>query len=101
MILERTGIAAYFDAIVDGDSVTKAKPDPEVFRLGADRLHMPYETCVVFEDSQAGLEAAKAVNMFAIGLGMPENLPDADVVYRNLLELEVERFFPRDGEVGE
>lgn len=93
MILDRTGIAAYFDAIIDGNSVSKAKPDPEVFKLGADKLNLPYQACVVFEDSQAGLEAAKAIGMLAIGIGEAANLTDADIVYRNLKEIEVDHYF--------
>lgn len=93
MILDRTGISSYFDTIVDGNSVSKAKPDPEVFQLGADKLNTPYNQCAVFEDSQAGLEAAKAVQMFAIGIGEADNLPDADIVYRNLEELDIDKYF--------
>lgn len=93
MILDRTGIAAYFDTIVDGNSVSKAKPDPEVFKLGADKLNLPYQACVVFEDSQAGLEAAKAIGMLAIGIGEAANLTEADIVYRNLKEIEVDHYF--------
>lgn len=93
LILDRTGISSYFDAIVDGNSVSKAKPDPEVFKLGADKLNVPYRACAVFEDSQAGLEAAKAAEMLAIGIGEAGNLTQADIVYRNLKEIEVDKYF--------
>lgn len=80
MILEGLRITKYFDAIVDGTMVTKAKPDPEVFLLGAEILGLPAEKCVVFEDSTAGIQAAKRAGMGAVGIGSQENLPEADMV---------------------
>lgn len=59
LILGKLGIAEMFDAIVDGNSVFKAKPDPEVFQKGAEMLGLSPDECVVFEDSQAGIEAAR------------------------------------------
>ncbi len=93
IILNNVGLTPYFDEIVDGNSVSKAKPDPEVFTQGAQRLGVPYEDCAVFEDSLAGLQAAKAVNMLAVGIGTRENLPAADVIYPSLKEFEIEKFF--------
>ncbi|GIN72063.1 beta-phosphoglucomutase [Bacillus sp. J14TS2] len=93
MILENVGITSFFDVIVDGNAVSKAKPDPEVFTIGADQLNVPYEQCVVFEDSQAGLEAAKAVGMLALGVGQGQDLPQADVVYSTLKKFPVEVYF--------
>ncbi len=83
-ILEKTGILPYFDVIVDGNEVTAAKPDPEVFVLGAQKLNVKPENCVVFEDAHAGVQAAKAANMRCIGIGTKENLPLADVVFENV-----------------
>lgn len=60
LILEKTGIADMFDAIVDGNSVSKAKPDHEIFLKGAELLSLKPQDCAVFEDSQAGIEAARA-----------------------------------------
>ena len=93
IILNNVGLTPYFDEIVDGNSVSKAKPDPEVFTQGAQRLGVPYEDCAVFEDSLAGLQAAKAVNMLAVGIGTRENLPAADVIYPSLKEFKIENFF--------
>ena len=93
IILKNVGLTEYFDEIVDGNSVSKAKPDPEVFTQGAERLGVAYEDCAVFEDSLAGLQAAKSVNMLAVGIGTRENLPVADVLYPSLKEFEVEKFF--------
>ncbi|MBS4196770.1 beta-phosphoglucomutase [Lederbergia citri] len=93
IILKNVGIKSYFDVIVDGNSVSKAKPDPEVFTLGADTLGVSYEECVVFEDSQAGLEAAKIAGMLAIGVGQEKDLTKADVVYSSLEDFDIERYF--------
>lgn len=69
IILERTGLYKYFDAIVDGNDVSSAKPDPEVFLLGAERLGLKPEECIVFEDAQAGIEAAIAGGMKVVAVG--------------------------------
>ena len=78
LILERLNIAALFDAVIDGNVVSKAKPDPEVFLKCAAALGIAPEHCVVFEDALAGIEAARAGGMLAIGVGKPEQLPGAD-----------------------
>ncbi|MCR2822223.1 beta-phosphoglucomutase [Lederbergia panacisoli] len=93
IILKNVGIEEYFDVIVDGNSVSKAKPDPEVFTLGAETLGISYDECVVFEDSQAGLEAAKIAGMLAIGVGQEKDLTNADVVYSTLKDFDIERYF--------
>ena len=76
-ILERIGLIDKFDSIVDGTKITKAKPDPQVFTKAADEMNEKYENCVVFEDSQAGIDAALAAGMKAIAVGKPENLKNA------------------------
>lgn len=86
LILERLHIKNYFDFIVDGTLVKKAKPDPEVFTLSADRLGIPYKKCVVFEDSAAGIQAAKTAGMTAVGIGTRKNLPMADYICSNVGE---------------
>ena len=80
LILERLDIKKYFDVIIDGTLVSKAKPDPEVFEKAADKLGIPYDECIVFEDSAAGIQAAKMAGMKAVGIGKKENLPMADMV---------------------
>ena len=87
IILERLCITHIFDAIIDGNSVSKAKPDPEVFLKGAAALGLAPEYCVVFEDALAGIEAAKAGGMFAIAVGKPELLPGADRYIYSLAEM--------------
>lgn len=90
-ILNHLGITDLFDVIVDGNHVTKAKPDPEVFKLGADKLGIDYSDCVVFEDSIAGLEAAKRLDMHTIGIGKKNQLPLADYVFEDLSSLNYKK----------
>ena len=78
LILEKLRITNLFDAVIDGTKVTKAKPDPEVFLKGAEELGLQASECVVFEDAEAGVAAAHNAGMIAIGIGSPENLPQAD-----------------------
>ena len=80
LILDRLNLTSYFDAIVDGKSVSKAKPDPEVFLKGAEDLGLQPAECLVFEDAQAGVDAAKNGNMPCVGIGAEENLKGADYV---------------------
>jgi beta-phosphoglucomutase len=80
IILTKTGLLEWFDLIIDGNKVSKSKPDPEVFLKGASGLGFLPTECIVFEDAQAGVEAAKAGNMKAIGIGDQEMLVQADKV---------------------
>ena len=68
-ILEKAKIIHYFDAIVDGNDVSNAKPDPEVFLQGANKVNDSAKNCIVFEDSVAGIQAANIANMTSIGIG--------------------------------
>lgn len=69
VILEKTGLMPYLDKISCGLDTTKSKPDPEVFLVAAKKLELPPGECLVVEDSQAGIEAAKAGNMTSLGVG--------------------------------
>jgi beta-phosphoglucomutase len=89
LILQRLGIANLFDVIIDGNKVSKAKPDPEVFLRAASELNIPPTSCVVFEDAEAGIEAALHAKMGVVGIGKPAILKDADMVVRGLLQLVV------------
>lgn len=68
-ILEKTGILPLFDAIVDGNDVSNAKPDPEVFLIAAQQLGVTTNDSIVFEDSVAGIQAANIAHMTSIGIG--------------------------------
>ena len=87
IILRNLGIRPLFDAVIDGNQVSRSKPDPEVFLLGARTLGVAPDACVVYEDAAAGVEAAKAGGMRAVGIGHPEYLPGADLVVPGLYAL--------------
>ena len=80
VIMEKTSLVHYFDVIVDGNLITKAKPHPEVFELGARMLRTYPPYCVVFEDAVAGIEAAHKAGMKCIGIGSSDVLHEADLV---------------------
>jgi beta-phosphoglucomutase len=83
-IVGRLGIRRLFDAVVDGSEVERTKPDPEVFLLCARRLGLEPRHCVVFEDAEAGVAAAHAGGMRAVGIGSPRALGAAEIVVPRL-----------------
>jgi beta-phosphoglucomutase len=83
-ILERLQLTPFFDAIIDGNKTSRAKPDPEVFLKGAEALQVNPEYCVVFEDAEAGVEAALAAGMKCVGIGSPQILSKAHLVVSGL-----------------
>ncbi len=90
-ILEKTNILHWFDAIIDGTKTQKAKPDPEVFLLGAKAVGVKPKQCVVFEDAEAGIEAAIAAGMRCIGIGDEKILHKANFVIPGLHEMNLEK----------
>lgn len=68
-ILKGIGLDTYFDAVADGNQITKSKPDPEVFLLAAKLVGINPADCMVVEDAEAGVEAALAGGMDVLGLG--------------------------------
>lgn len=91
-ILNSLNITQYFDAVIDGNRVSHAKPDPEVFLSGASELMLDPKSCLVFEDAISGVKAAHNADMKCIGIGDSSILSEADYVipgfgnfsYRNL-----------------
>ncbi|WP_445012717.1 beta-phosphoglucomutase [Aquimarina penaris] len=90
VILDKVQLTAKFHAIVDGTNVSKAKPDPEVFLIGAQELGVSPENCIVFEDSVAGVQAANNANMISIGIGDAEVLHEADYIFNDFTEIREE-----------
>lgn len=84
LILKNLNISELFDVIVDGNKVSKAKPDPEVFLRAAEGLGLNPQDCVVFEDAEAGIEAAKRAGMKVVGIGDAVILGNADMVVSGL-----------------
>ncbi len=88
-ILEKVKLLEYFDFIVDGNSVTKAKPDPEVFLIAAKNMNIDPENCIVFEDALAGIEAANNAKMISIGIGEEKILKEADYNFNDFTEIDL------------
>jgi len=89
-ILKTIGIDHFFEVFVDGNSVINSKPHPEVFLKGAKGLSVDPGSCLVFEDSEKGVKAANVGGFIPIGIGTPENLPEARVVYPGFLDIGFE-----------
>ncbi|MFN8334625.1 MAG: beta-phosphoglucomutase [Cyclobacteriaceae bacterium] len=77
-IIEILGIQNEFEAVVDGTMIVHSKPDPEIFLLAARKLNLNPADCVVFEDAEAGVEAALAAGMKCVGVGNPAKLKKAN-----------------------
>ena len=105
MVLDRLGVERLFDAVVTGMDVTRGKPDPQVFLIAAERLHVEPSRAAVVEDAPAGVAAAKAAGMAAIGLASTgrtrSELAEADLVVDALDELSPDQVRALiDGRVG-
>ena len=74
LVLERLELREYFDKVVDGNNIQKSKPDPQVFLRAARELGIQPDKCLVFEDAQAGVDAAKSAGMLAVGISEPNKL---------------------------
>ena len=90
-VLEGMGIAGMFDAIVTGYDFVHGKPAPDVFLVAAERLGIPPSRCVVFEDAAAGIQAAHAGGMKAVGVGDPEIVKGCDRFAKTLADIGVEQ----------
>jgi beta-phosphoglucomutase len=90
LILDKTNITKLFDVIVDGNLVTHAKPDPEVFATGSSLLEVDNSSCVVFEDAAAGVRAAHNAGMKCVGIGSPQVLYEADLIFPGFENLKLE-----------
>jgi beta-phosphoglucomutase len=90
IILEKTGLIQKFEAVVDGNDVSKAKPNPEVFLIAASKLKVGPENCVVFEDSVAGIQAANRAEMISVGIGEKDILNEADFIFSDFSEIKID-----------
>jgi len=87
-ILNQLNLTNYFNAVIDGTKVSNAKPDPEVFLKGAEALNLKPEECLVFEDAEAGIEAAFNGRFKCVGIGSFENLNKADYVMKGFENID-------------
>lgn len=89
-VIELLGVANLFDAMVDGTMITHSKPDPEIFLLAAKRLSVTPHKCLVFEDAEAGVEAALAAGMKCVGVGSPEQLGKANFIVKQTADFDLD-----------
>ena len=90
-ILNRAGLSEYFRVVVDGHQVHRPKPDPEIYLTAAERLGVEPRNCIVFEDSHAGLAAARAAGSRAVGLRTTHaDLPGAGLTIDSFASPELE-----------
>ncbi|MCX7851305.1 MAG: beta-phosphoglucomutase [Caldilineales bacterium] len=90
-VLERLGIADLFDVVADGTSVERTKPAPDLFLWAARQMGLPPGLCAVVEDAAAGIDAALAAGMWAIGLGPEERVGHAHLRFDSLAEVTLEQ----------
>lgn len=86
-IIDKVKVKLFFEAVVDGNDVSKAKPDPEVFLMAAQQLGIEPNECIVFEDSVAGVQAANLAGMVSIGIGNDAVLHEAKHVFKDFTEI--------------
>lgn len=87
IILDKIGYADFFDAVSDGNNITRSKPDPQVFLMAAEYLGLCPSECYVVEDADAGIAAARAGGFVSVGIGSAAQNPDADYSVSRLSDL--------------
>ncbi len=93
IVIDQLGLAPLFQYVVDTSRIAHAKPDPEIFLTAAKGLGVLPAEAVVFEDAPAGVEAARAAGMFAIGVGSIDALLEADRVVPDLAHVDFVTLF--------
>lgn len=86
-VISKLGIADWFSVMVDGTMIQNSKPDPEIFIMAAKLLNIDPSGCVVVEDAEAGVEAAKSAGMACVGIGATKQLGKADLVIDHINKL--------------
>ena len=95
LILEKLGVRAYFATIVKPDSLSKGKPDPEIFLAAADSIGVLPQNAIGFEDAQSGIDGLKAAGIYAVGLSASQPLIGADMQVSEMTELSVDALLNR------
>mgnify|MGYP001141056754 FL=1 len=95
LILEKLGVRAYFATIVDPDSLSKGKPDPEIFLAAADSIGVLPQNAIGFEDAQSGIDGLKAAGIYTVGLSASQPLIGADMQVSEMTELSVDALLNR------
>lgn len=89
-VIQLLNIENEFDTVVDGTMIVHSKPDPEIFLLAASKLGIAPSSCVVFEDAEAGVEAALAAGMKCVGVGSPQQLGKANMVVAKTADFQLQ-----------
>lgn len=95
LILEKLGVRAYFATIVNPDSLSKGKPDPEIFLAAADSIGVLPQNAIGFEYAQSGIDGLKAAGIYAVGLSASQPLIGADMQVSEMTELSVDALLNR------
>lgn len=95
LIFEKLGVRAYFATIVDPESLSKGKPDPEIFLAAADSIGVLPQNAIGFEDAQSGIDGLKAAGIYAVGLSASQPLLGADMQVSEMTELSVDALINR------
>lgn len=90
-ILEKLGVKEDFQAIVDPNTLSKGKPDPEIFLKACQLIQVDPSSAIGFEDAQAGIQGIKAAGMYAIGVSAGEPLTGADQIIHSFTEITAEK----------
>ena len=88
-VLRLLEIKGFFDAVVDGTMIIKSKPDPEIFLLAASKVGVYPNECIVFEDAEAGVEAAIAAGMKCVGVGSADQLSKANFIVKSTADFNI------------
>ncbi|MEM9076646.1 MAG: beta-phosphoglucomutase [Bacteroidota bacterium] len=95
-VLQQLNALGYFDVIGDGNSVTESKPNPAIFLYGAEKLGLQPDECIVFEDAESGVDAAKAGGFYSVGIGPKDRVGHADLRFETMSDatlFEIKSFF--------
>jgi beta-phosphoglucomutase len=101
-VLDGSGLRKYFRAVVDGGQVERPKPDPEIYLQAARLIGVAPANCVVFEDSSAGVAAARAAGARVVAVNSASAVEAApvDLRVRDFLDPELERWLSELQPVG-
>lgn len=87
LILDRCDLKKYFDAVSDGNNITRSKPDPEVFLKAAEFLGLNSEECYIVEDAEAGIDAGKTGGFITIGIGCAAGYGKTDIALKTFKDI--------------
>lgn len=90
LVLRQLQITDMFDDVTDGYDAERSKPAPDLFLHSAEQVGVPPARCVVVEDAAAGIDAANAAGMLSVGIGPRDRLPDADLLYDTVGDIDID-----------